>query len=122
VVGLVDAWLAVWQRLSLVLSNTVSASIFDDRVAPRRKHPFTPPTHPPTTHPPHLTNQPNQTAHRSAHRYSQAGTPQLAVSTSYDAAKKTFTITTKQKTPSTQGQPDKVPVMIPIKVRWPVSL
>jgi aminopeptidase N len=38
------------------------------------------------------------------------------VSTSYDAAKKTFTLTTRQKTPATQGQPNKVPVLIPLKV------
>lgn len=48
--------------------------------------------------------------------YSQAGTPTLTVSTSYDAAKKTFTINTRQVTPPTNGQPDKVPVLIPLKV------
>eukprot|EP00879_Flechtneria_rotunda_P017716 GHRR01018571.1.p1 GENE.GHRR01018571.1~~GHRR01018571.1.p1 ORF type:complete len:756 (+),score=282.34 GHRR01018571.1:954-3221(+) len=48
--------------------------------------------------------------------YSQAGTPTLMVSTSYDAAKKTFTINTKQTTPPTNGQPDKLPVLIPLKV------
>jgi aminopeptidase N len=48
--------------------------------------------------------------------YSQAGTPTLSVSTSYDAAKKTFTIATKQTTPATPGQPDKQPVLIPLKV------
>jgi len=48
--------------------------------------------------------------------YSQAGTPTLTVSTSYDAAKQTFTINTKQITPPTNGQPDKVPVLIPLKV------
>lgn len=48
--------------------------------------------------------------------YSQAGTPTLTVSTSYDAAKHTFTINTKQVTPPTNGQPDKVPVLIPLKV------
>jgi hypothetical protein len=49
--------------------------------------------------------------------YSQAGTPTLTVSSSYDAAKKTFTINTKQVTPPTNGQPNKVPVLIPLKVR-----
>jgi aminopeptidase N len=48
--------------------------------------------------------------------YSQAGTPTLTVSSSYDAAKKTYTVTTKQVTPPTNGQPDKVPVLIPLKV------
>ncbi|KAI8468066.1 MAG: hypothetical protein J3K34DRAFT_523265 [Monoraphidium minutum] len=48
--------------------------------------------------------------------YGQAGTPQLTVSTSYDAAAKTFTINTRQATPPTPGQPNKVPVMIPLKV------
>lgn len=48
--------------------------------------------------------------------YSQAGTPTLTVSSSYDAAKKTFTINTKQVTPPTNGQPNKVPVLIPLKV------
>ena len=50
-------------------------------------------------------------------RYGQAGTPQLAVTTSYDAAKQTFTVAARQRTPATNGQPDKVPVMIPVKVR-----
>lgn len=49
--------------------------------------------------------------------YSQAGTPTLTVSTSYDAAKQTFTINTSQVTKPTNGQPDKVPVLIPLKVR-----
>jgi aminopeptidase N len=49
--------------------------------------------------------------------YSQAGTPTLTVSTAYDAAKKSFTISTHQVTPPTNGQPDKVPVLIPLKVR-----
>jgi aminopeptidase N len=49
--------------------------------------------------------------------YSQAGTPTLTVTTAYDAAKKSFTINTHQVTPPTNGQPDKVPVLIPLKVR-----
>eukprot|EP00883_Tetradesmus_obliquus_P009281 jgi/Sobl393_1/20078/SZX79151.1 len=48
--------------------------------------------------------------------YSQAGTPMLTVSTAYDAAKKSFTISTHQVTPPTNGQPDKLPVLIPLKV------
>lgn len=35
--------------------------------------------------------------------YSQAGTPQLTVSTSYDASARTFTITTKQVGTHTAG-------------------
>lgn len=46
--------------------------------------------------------------------YSQAGTPQLTVMTGYDASAQTCTITTRQVTPPTKGQPDKVPVLIPI--------
>jgi hypothetical protein len=49
--------------------------------------------------------------------YSQAGTPTLTVSTAYDAAKKSCTISTHQVTPPTNGQPDKLPVLIPLKVR-----
>eukprot|EP00775_Hariotina_reticulata_P008908 gene8909-9085_t len=48
--------------------------------------------------------------------YSQAGTPTLKASTSYDAAKQTYTIKTTQVTPPTNGQPDKTPVLIPLKV------
>lgn len=48
--------------------------------------------------------------------YSQAGTPKLTVSTSYDDRAKTFTLTAKQSTPPTPGQPDKIPVLIPISV------
>jgi aminopeptidase N len=40
--------------------------------------------------------------------YSQAGTPNLHVSTAYDAAKETYTITLRQSTPPTNGQPNKV--------------
>jgi len=48
--------------------------------------------------------------------YSQAGTPQVDVSTHYDAAAKTFTLTAKQSTPATPGQPNKQPVLIPLAV------
>lgn len=48
--------------------------------------------------------------------YSQSGTPNLFVSTSYDSSAKTFTLTAKQNTPPTSGQPDKIPVLIPISV------
>lgn len=48
--------------------------------------------------------------------YGQAGTPQLSVSTAYDEAKKTFTVTARQATPPTPGQAEKLPVMIPVRV------
>lgn len=48
--------------------------------------------------------------------YGQAGTPTLTVRGSYDAAKQTYTLTTHQATPPTNGQPDKRPVLIPLKV------
>ncbi|RJX42897.1 aminopeptidase N, partial [Pseudomonas syringae pv. actinidiae] len=37
--------------------------------------------------------------------YSQAGTPRLAVSESYDAAAKTYSLTFRQSCPTTPGQP-----------------
>lgn len=48
--------------------------------------------------------------------YSQAGTPIVDVSQSYDAATKTYTLTLSQHTPSTPGQPEasKLPLMIPV--------
>lgn len=48
--------------------------------------------------------------------YGQAGTPELSVATSYDAAAQTYTITTRQVTPPTKGQTEKVAVLIPIGV------
>lgn len=53
--------------------------------------------------------------------YAQAGTPKLTITTSYDAAKKTFTLNTHQATPPTNGQADKVPVLIPVKVGLSVA-
>lgn len=52
----------------------------------------------------------------SVSRYGQAGTPSLSISTEYDSAAKTFTITSKQATAPTRDQPEKVPVLIPIKI------
>ncbi len=48
--------------------------------------------------------------------YSQAGTPRLAVSESYDAAAKTYSLTFRQSTPTTPGQPgdQKLPFVIPV--------
>ncbi|MCF7533944.1 aminopeptidase N [Pseudomonas petrae] len=48
--------------------------------------------------------------------YSQAGTPRLVVSESYDAAAKTYSLTCRQSTPTTPGQPgdQKLPFVIPV--------
>jgi aminopeptidase N len=46
--------------------------------------------------------------------YHQAGTPELAVSDSYDPAAKRYTLTVTQRTPPTPGQPDKQPMVIPL--------
>ena len=48
--------------------------------------------------------------------YGQAGTPEVKITTSYNADEKTYTMNVTQKTPSTPGQPDKVPVLIPLKL------
>lgn len=48
--------------------------------------------------------------------YSQAGTPKVTVKTHYDATAKTFKIDLKQETPPTPGQPNKNPVLMPIKL------
>jgi aminopeptidase N len=46
--------------------------------------------------------------------YTQAGTPQVHVSQSYDPEARTLTLDFVQKTPPTPGQPDKKPLTIPI--------
>ncbi|MCF5226166.1 aminopeptidase N, partial [Pseudomonas syringae] len=50
--------------------------------------------------------------------YSQAGTPRLAVSESYDAAANTYSLTFRQSCPSTPGQPGdkKQPFVIPVEL------
>ncbi|EGF30817.1 Membrane alanine aminopeptidase N [Oxalobacteraceae bacterium IMCC9480] len=48
--------------------------------------------------------------------YSQAGTPQVSVSTRYDAAAGTYAITLTQHCAATPGQPDKLPFHIPVAV------
>lgn len=48
--------------------------------------------------------------------YSQAGTPQLAVSDSYDAATQTYQLTVKQSCPDTPGQTNKLPFVIPLSM------
>ena len=49
-------------------------------------------------------------------RYHQAGTPKLEVSTSYDSSAHTYTITTRQSTPTPAGHAAKQPVMLPLAV------
>lgn len=48
--------------------------------------------------------------------YSQSGTPQLKVSTSYDAAKQIYTLSFSQSCPATPGQAKKSPFHIPVAV------
>lgn len=50
--------------------------------------------------------------------YSQAGTPRLSVSESYDAGAKTYTLTFRQSAPTTPGQPgeEKKPFVIPVSL------
>ncbi|PZU25152.1 MAG: aminopeptidase N [Shinella sp.] len=47
--------------------------------------------------------------------YSQAGTPLVTVSTAYDAAARTFTLSLEQMVPATPGQSAKQPMHIPLK-------
>jgi aminopeptidase N len=46
--------------------------------------------------------------------YEQAGTPEISFDEGYDAAAKTFTLTLRQNTKPTPGQPDKQPFLIPV--------
>jgi aminopeptidase N len=46
--------------------------------------------------------------------YHQAGTPEITVSDSHDAATRRYTLTLAQRTPATPGQPDKQPLVIPV--------
>lgn len=48
--------------------------------------------------------------------YSQAGTPRVKVTTSYDAGKKTYDITLAQSCPPTPGQAKKQPFHIPVAI------
>jgi len=48
--------------------------------------------------------------------YAQAGTPVLSVKAEYDAAAQRYQLHCTQHTPPTYGQPDKLPVVIPIKM------
>jgi aminopeptidase N len=46
--------------------------------------------------------------------YSQAGTPRLSADTAWDAASGSYGITLSQHTPATPGQPEKLPLHIPV--------
>jgi aminopeptidase N len=48
--------------------------------------------------------------------YSQAGTPRLEISSSYDEQAQTYTLAVKQSCPSTPGQTEKAPFHIPLAV------
>jgi aminopeptidase N len=48
--------------------------------------------------------------------YSQAGTPEVAATGSYDAGAKTFRLDLAQTIPATPGQPSKAPMVIPLAV------
>ena len=48
--------------------------------------------------------------------YSQAGTPEVEVTESYNSADKTLTLTLKQNSPDTPGQHDKQALHIPVKL------
>lgn len=48
--------------------------------------------------------------------YSQAGTPEIAVTGSYDAAAQTYRLDVAQAVPPTPGQPTKEPMVIPLVV------
>ena len=48
--------------------------------------------------------------------YNQAGTPEVSVSTRFDAARKCFTLTCRQNLAPTPGQPEKLPMVIPLSL------
>ena len=48
--------------------------------------------------------------------YSQAGTPVIEAEGRYDSSARTFTLTLRQKTAPTPGQPDKLPLHIPLAI------
>ncbi len=48
--------------------------------------------------------------------YDQAGTPEVTASGHYDAAKQSYTLILTQMTKPTQGQPQKLPLLIPVKM------
>ncbi len=48
--------------------------------------------------------------------YHQAGTPEVSVRDAYDPATKRYSLTLRQSTKPTPGQPDKYPVVIPVAI------
>ena len=48
--------------------------------------------------------------------YSQAGTPRVAVTLAHDAATQTATVTLRQSLAPTPGQPEKAPMLIPLRL------
>jgi aminopeptidase N len=48
--------------------------------------------------------------------YAQSGTPRLHAKGEYDAARREYTLTLSQQTRATSGQPEKVPLPIPVKL------
>ncbi|MGR9051731.1 MAG: aminopeptidase N, partial [Gammaproteobacteria bacterium] len=48
--------------------------------------------------------------------YAQAGTPHVYIQSDYDAAAQTLTLTVSQRCPPTPGQPQKLPLHIPLKL------
>jgi len=48
--------------------------------------------------------------------YSQSGTPEVTVSSAYDAAERTHTLTLEQMTRPTPGQTEKLPLHIPLRI------
>ena len=46
--------------------------------------------------------------------YHQAGTPEVSIEDRYDATTRRYTLTVRQHTPPTPGQPDKQPLVIPL--------
>jgi aminopeptidase N len=53
---------------------------------------------------------------RFAKWYGQAGTPEVTVTDRWDEATRRYTLSLSQRTPATQGQPTKLPMVIPIKL------
>ncbi len=50
------------------------------------------------------------------HWYSQAGTPEIDAHGEYDYANSEYRLTLRQRTPATPGQPDKLPLHIPVSI------
>jgi aminopeptidase N len=48
--------------------------------------------------------------------YEQAGTPEITIEDRWDAATSSYELTAAQKVPATPGQPDKLPVLIPLAI------